>query len=55
MDDYIKTHDMIEAAVLTEYATGTRYPGDYEEVSEQSYQEAVKSAEYSLAWISKQL
>ena len=47
--------NMIDAAVLTEYATGTRYPGDYEEVSEQSYQDAIKSAEYSLDWISKQL
>jgi HEPN domain-containing protein len=47
--------DMIDAAVLTEYATGTRYPGDYEEVSEQSYQDAIKAAEYSLDWVSKQL
>jgi len=47
--------DMIDAAILTEYATGTRYPGDYEEISEQSYQDAIKAAEYSLDWISKQL
>jgi len=47
--------DMIDAAILTEYATGTRYPGDYEEVSEQSYKDAIKSAEYSLDWINKQL
>jgi HEPN domain-containing protein len=47
--------DMIDAAVLTEYATGTRYPGDYEEVNEQSYQDAIKAAENSLDWVSKQL
>ena len=47
--------DMIDAAGLTEYATSTRYPGDYDEVNEISYQDAIKSAEYSLDWISKQL
>ena len=47
--------DMIDAAVLTEFATITRYPGDYEEINEQSYQDAIKAAEYSLGWISKQL
>ena len=56
LENYVEVpDDMIDAAVLTEYATGTRYPGDFEEVSEQSYQEAITSAEYSLAWISKQL
>ena len=56
LERYVEVpEDMIEAAMLTEYATGTRYPGDYEEVNEQSYQDAIKAAEYSLDWVSKQL
>ena len=56
LESYVDVPDeIIDAAVLTEYAVGTRYPGDYEEVNEQSYQEAIDSAERSLDWISKQL
>ena len=56
LERYVEVpEDMIDAAMLTEYATGTRYPGDYEEVNEQSYQDAIKAAEYSLDWVSKQL
>jgi len=56
LEQYVEVPDnMIDAAVLTEYATGTRYPGDYEELDEQSYQDAIKAAAYSLEWISNQL
>jgi len=56
LEQYVEVpDDMIDAAILTEYATGTRYPGDYEEVDELSYQDAIKAAEYSLEWISKHL
>ena len=56
LERYVEVPDyMIEAAVLTEYATGTRYPGDYEEVTEQSYRDAINAAEQSLEWVSKQL
>jgi len=56
LEQHVEVPDkMIETAVLTEFATGIRYPGDYEEVNELSYQEAIKAAEYSLDWISKQL
>ena len=56
LEQYVEVPDnMIDAAVLTEYATDTRYPGDYEELDEQSYQDAIKAAAYSLEWISNQL
>ena len=56
LEQYVEVpDDMIDAAVLTEYATVTRYPGDYEEVSIQSYQNAIKAAEHSLDWVSMQI
>jgi HEPN domain-containing protein len=35
---------------LTLYAVGTRYPGDYEPVSENEYREASAKAEQALSW-----
>jgi HEPN domain-containing protein len=39
-----------EAAVLTRYASQTRYPGAFEPVSRMEYQEAVRLAESVVAW-----
>jgi HEPN domain-containing protein len=56
LERYVEVPDeMIDAAVLTEYAIGTRYPGDYEEVTELSYQDAIMATAYSLDWINNQL
>ncbi len=43
--DYIK-----EAAVLTDYAVITRYPGEFEAVTYDEYSEALKIAEYIYKW-----
>jgi HEPN domain-containing protein len=43
-----------EAVILTEYAVSARYPGDYEPVNENEYNEAVQLAEKVICWI-KQL
>ena len=40
-----------EAVILNEYAVTTRYPGDWEPVTEQEYREAVEIAETVWRWV----
>ena len=40
-----------QATVLTRYAAETPYPGPYEAVTENEYQEALRSAEIILGWV----
>jgi len=42
-----------EATNLTKYAVITRYPGEYEEITKERYEESVKIAEDCLEWIEK--
>lgn len=42
-----------EAAILTDYAVIARYPGDSEPVETDEYQEAIRLAEFALAWAEK--
>jgi len=42
--------DVEEAAVLTNFAWETRYPGFHEPVTEGEYQEALNQAERVIAW-----
>jgi len=42
--------DMEEAAILTDYAVMSRYPGDAEPVTESEYERAVYLAEVVLVW-----
>ena len=39
-----------QATILTRYAVETRYPGAYEPVIEDEYQEAIRFAETILSW-----
>jgi HEPN domain-containing protein len=39
-----------DAASLTDYAVGSRYPGDLEPVTEEEYREAVRLAETVVRW-----
>ena len=39
-----------EAVILTQYASETRYPGPFEPVTEEEYQEAVRLAEAVVCW-----
>ncbi|MGJ4753840.1 HEPN domain-containing protein [Leptospira kmetyi] len=39
-----------ELPILTDYAVSTRYPGDYEEIFEKEYMEAVLLAEQTFLW-----
>jgi len=42
--------DVEEAAILTDYAVASRYPGDAEPVTPSEYEQAVRLAEAVLAW-----
>jgi len=42
--------EAVEAASLTSYAVIARYPGDYEEITEEMYQEAVRIAQVVFMW-----
>jgi HEPN domain-containing protein len=45
----------MEAAKLTAYAVLTRYPGWYEEVTKEKYENAVKIAEECLEWVENRI
>jgi HEPN domain-containing protein len=40
-----------QAVILTRYAVETRYPGPFEDMTEEDYQEAMRLAENVLAWV----
>jgi HEPN domain-containing protein len=46
---------VILASALTEYAVNTRYPGDYEQVSEEEYEAALHMAEDVYSWVKAEL
>lgn len=48
--DLPQPHEAARTAGLTRYAVMTRYPGDYEEVTEAMYQEAVEIAQAIFIW-----
>jgi HEPN domain-containing protein len=50
----IKVPDEIKDSIsLTAYAVSTRYPGDFEPVDEQEYQEALETAKKVFDWVRK--
>ena len=46
--DFVK-----EAKILTDYSVETRYPGDFEPVTEEEYSSVIKIANDTLLWIEK--
>jgi HEPN domain-containing protein len=40
-----------EAVKLTDYAVFTRYPGEYDEITNEEYEQAVKIAQDCLDWV----
>lgn len=44
-----------DAASLTSYAVMIRYPGDYEDVTEEDYREAVRLAESVYGWAERSI
>jgi len=51
LSDTLEVPDFIlESAEMTKYATFIRYPGEYEEVTTEEYQKAIRLAESVLGW-----
>ncbi|MDR2716556.1 MAG: HEPN domain-containing protein [Treponema sp.] len=44
-----------EAAQLTNYAVQTRYPGEYDEITKEEYEESIKIAKNCLHWIENKI
>ena len=44
-----------EATDLTNYAVETRYPGEYDEITKEEYEKAVKIAKDCLDWVDKKI
>jgi len=42
-----------EAAQLTNYAVQTRYPGEYDEITQEEYEESIKIAKDCFHWVEK--
>jgi len=40
-----------EAALLTNYAVQTRYPGEYDEITKEEYEKSIKIAKDCLQWV----
>jgi len=40
-----------EAALLTNYAVQTRYPGEYDEITKEEYEKSIKIAKDCLDWV----
>jgi HEPN domain-containing protein len=57
----LETHGVVvpeeirEAVILTQYALETRYPGDFEEVTEEEYRRAATLAEQVVRWAEEAL
>jgi len=47
--------DVDDAYELTQYATQTRYPGDWEPITEEEAEDAIAMAERILRWVQHQL
>ncbi|SNQ60328.1 HEPN domain-containing protein [Candidatus Methanoperedens nitratireducens] len=55
-DNGIEVPDEIKESIsLTAYAVSTRYPGDFEPVDEEEYQEALKIAKKVFNWAKKRI
>jgi len=44
-----------ETAQLTNYAVQTRYPGEYDEITQEEYEESIKIAKDCLHWVEKKM
>src|SRR5262245_47732244 len=53
--DVVVPEEVKEAEVLSQYAFETRYPGDFEAVSEEEYRHALDLAEQVVSWAEKVL
>ena len=52
LEKYTAIPENIRAAInLTKYAVLTRYPGEYDDITKEGYEKAVKTAQECLDWV----
>ena len=49
------SENIIESAQLTDYASQTRYPGEYDEITKEEYLKCIKTAKDCLDWVEYKL
>ncbi|GMO63245.1 MAG: HEPN domain-containing protein [Treponemataceae bacterium] len=56
LSDYTDIPDNIkDATKVTKYAVQTRYPGEYDDITKDNYEESLKIAKACLDWVSSKL
>ena len=56
LKDFTKIPENIkEAAQLTNYAVQTRYPGEYDEITKEEYENGIKIANICLDWVENKI
>jgi len=53
--DYVDVAEIKETVKLTKYAVQTRYPGEYDEITKEDYEESVRVAKDCLEWIKEKI
>jgi HEPN domain-containing protein len=52
---YINISEIKETIKLTRYAIQTRYPGEYDDITKEDYENAVKIAKNCLVWVERKI
>ena len=52
---YVDVSEIKETIKLTKYAVQTRYPGEYEEITREDYEESIEIARKCLEWIQNKI
>jgi len=53
---YVNISDETKKAIkLTKYAVQTRYPGEYDDITQEDYEESVKIAKTILEWVENEI
>ena len=56
LEKHVEVDERVKDAVdLTKFAVVTRYPGDYDEVTENMYLKAIKTAKTCLDWVESKI
>jgi HEPN domain-containing protein len=52
---YINISEIKETIKLSKYAVQTRYPGEYDDITKEDYENAVKMAKNCLDWVERKI
>jgi HEPN domain-containing protein len=56
LSDYTEIPDNVKETIkVTKYAVQTRYPGEYDDITKEDYEESIKIAKMCLDWVSEKV